>query len=117
MTEAYASRPYEIGLMTEEQSGTKAIRQLKGGQITIPVEFQRRLGIEDDALLQISLSDGELRIKPLGATSPADQADWFRRLYDYFAPVREEAMERRYTDEEINAAIDEAVKAVRRRHA
>lgn len=117
MVEVYALRPFELGMMTEEQSGTKAIRQLKGGQITIPVEFQRRLGIGDDALLQISLSDGELHIKPIGVTNPAGQTDWFHRLYDSFAPVREEAMERDYTDEEINAAIDEAVKAVRRKHA
>ncbi len=40
--------------------------------------------------------------------------EWLRELYDYFAPAREEA--KRYSEEEINADIDEAVKGVRRSH-
>jgi len=42
-----------------------------------------------------------------------DDTDWFERLYDHFAPVRAEAIEKGYTDDEINAWIDEAVAAVR----
>lgn len=38
---------------------------------------------------------------------------WLKELYDYFAPARREALERGYTEEEINLAIDEAVTAVR----
>ena len=36
-----------------------------------------------------------------------------KELYDLFAPVREEAQ--RFSSEEIDATIDEAVKAVRER--
>jgi len=36
-----------------------------------------------------------------------------KELYHYFAPVREEAIAKGYTEEEINAAIDEAVRASR----
>jgi len=38
---------------------------------------------------------------------------WLKELYDYFAPVRQEAEERGYTDEEINQWIDEALAEVR----
>lgn len=88
----------------------RAIRPMHDGQITIPDEFQRELGIGEDSALQLTVVDGELRIRPLGqAVGPA----WVERVYDLFAPVREEAIERGYTEEEINEAIDEAITAVR----
>jgi len=36
---------------------------------------------------------------------------WFKELYDLFAPVRESLKD--YTEEEINDAIDEAVREAR----
>jgi len=44
----------------------------------------------------------------------ADSA-WFKELYDYFAPVRVEAT--RQSEEEIDRAIDAALKAVRKGRA
>ena len=39
---------------------------------------------------------------------------WLRDLYDGFAPIRQEAIDRGFSSEEIDAAIDSAVAAVRR---
>lgn len=103
--------------MEEKESRTRVVRQLRGGQITIPAVFRRTLGIEQDTILQMTLVDGELRIKPLQTPRTAAGSAWFQRLYDYFGPVRAEAEERDYSEEEINSAIGQAVAAVRRRHA
>jgi AbrB family looped-hinge helix DNA binding protein len=98
--------------MSQSGPTTKIIRPLRGGQITIPAAFRRQLGIGDDSLLQVTLDRDELRIKPVRVTEQG--SPWFRELYELFAPVRQEAIEKGYTDEQINAWIDEAVEAVRR---
>lgn len=92
---------------------TRIVRQLRGGQITIPADYRRRLGITDDSLLQMSAEAGELRIKPVRATNQAG-SDWIKDLYDLFAPVRAQAT--KHSEEEVNTAIDKAVQAVRKAH-
>jgi bifunctional DNA-binding transcriptional regulator/antitoxin component of YhaV-PrlF toxin-antitoxin module len=92
---------------------TRIVRQLRGGQITIPADYRRRLGITDDSLLQMSAEEGELRIKPVRVTDQAG-SDWVKELYDLFAPVRAEAG--KSGEQEVNSAIDEAVQAVRKAH-
>ncbi len=47
--------------MKAPKQTTKIVRQLRSGQITIPVEFRRELGIEGEGMLQMTLKDGELR--------------------------------------------------------
>ena len=93
---------------------TKVVRARKKGQITIPDAFRKELGIEEDSLLRVRVEEGELRIRPVEVREATEGSPWLRELYEYFAPVREEADARGYTDEEINAWIDEAVAAVRR---
>ena len=90
---------------------TKTVRQMRRGQVTIPADVRRELGIAPDTLLQMTVADGELRIKPLRVQE--EGSPWFRELYDLFAPVRQEAIDKGYTEEEINAWIDEAVAASR----
>jgi bifunctional DNA-binding transcriptional regulator/antitoxin component of YhaV-PrlF toxin-antitoxin module len=92
---------------------TRIVRQLRGGQITIPADYRRRLGITDDSLLQMSAEAGELRIKPVRVTEQAGY-DWVKELYDLFAPVRTQARDQ--SEEDINAAIDDAVHAVHKGH-
>lgn len=92
---------------------TKIVRSLRNGQITIPSEFREKLGIDPDTLLQMNLIHGELRIKPLKISKePSQGSPWLKEAYDAFADVRKH-MEQ-YSEEEINAAIDQAVKAVRK---
>lgn len=99
----------------KERPMTRIVRPLRSGQFTIPAEFRRRLGISDDTLLQVTLESGELRVKPLRVAETAAGSPWMGQLYDLFAPVRDEAKE--LPEKEIDAAIDRAVAAVRKRHA
>ena len=94
---------------------TKTIRFLRSGQITIPVDFREKLGIDSDTLLQISLMQGEIRLKPVRVSREVPQGSpWLKEAYDGFANVRKH-MEKN-TEQEINDAIDQAVKAVRKSH-
>jgi AbrB family looped-hinge helix DNA binding protein len=89
---------------------TRVVRPLRRGQLTIPAEFRRRLGIADDTLLQLTLQEGKIEITPVVATPAAEMA-WARELYSMFAPVRQEAQE--LEEAEIDALIDEVVDEVR----
>lgn len=97
---------------------TRVVHALRSGQITIPAAFRKRLGITEHSLLQMTLEGDGLRLTPIrmGEGETAGSQPWFQALYDTFAPVRAEAEERGYSEEEINAAIDEAVTAVRAKH-
>lgn len=94
----------------------KIIRPLRSGQITIPADFREELHIDADTLLQISLIQGELRIKPVKAVDTVGGSAWMKDLYKVFAPVRKEAKDKSYTKERIDIAIDRAVKGVRTKH-
>ena len=94
---------------------TRLIRPLRSGQITIPVEFRKKLGIDEKSLLQLTLADGELRIRPVHVAESKESSDWLKQLYERFAPVRAEA--ENMSEEEIDMAIMQAVRAVREEHA
>lgn len=96
---------------------TKFVQPLRSGQITIPIEFRRQLGIGKGTVLQLSLSGGELHIKPLKLADTASGSAWMKDLYEMFAPVRREISKRGYSDKEIDTAVDKAVRAVRKKHA
>jgi hypothetical protein len=51
-------------------------------------------------------------IKPVQTTHTTGSL-WLKELYDYFAPVRQEAITKGYTEAQINDTIDQAVAAVR----
>jgi AbrB family looped-hinge helix DNA binding protein len=93
----------------------KLVRPLRSGQITIPAEIRKELGIEDDTLLQLSITQGELRIKPVDISQRVEGSAWLQELYKQLAPVREELAEK-YSEEEINSTIDQAVEAVRNKN-
>lgn len=90
----------------------KVIWPLRSGQITIPSEFRKALGIARNTPLQLTLTEGELRIKPVQVSERKEGSPWVKKLYQHFAPVRDEAA--KFSEGEINTAIDEAVKAVRK---
>lgn len=95
---------------------TKIVKSLRSGQVTIPADFREKLGIGEDTLLQISLMNGELRIKPVKFTDKTETvgSPWLKEAYDAFSEVRKEMS--KYSEVEINEAIDQAVKAVRKSH-
>jgi len=93
-----------------EATLTQIVRPLRRGQVTIPTEFRRRLGIGDDSLLRLTLRRGVIEIEPVVAM-PAAGNEWARELYRQFGDVRREATE--LSEAEIDARIDEAVAEVR----
>ncbi len=100
--------------MKEGEPATRVVRTLRSGQITIPAEFRKALGIEPDTLLQLTLGQGELRIKPVTVSERPRGSPWLKEAYDAFADVRGHLEQ--HSEEEIDAAIDEAVTAVRASH-
>ena len=101
--------------MQEREPLTRIVRPLRGGQITIPAEFRKRLGLGPDDLLKLTLVEGELRIKPVRVAETGEGSPWLKELYDLFAPVREEAKD--LSEQEIDTAIDQALSAVRKKRA
>ncbi|MGH2363509.1 MAG: AbrB/MazE/SpoVT family DNA-binding domain-containing protein [Chloroflexota bacterium] len=97
--------------MTERDTATRLIRPLRGGQITIPADFRERLGIDSASVLQMSLIQGELRIRPVQVTERAGGSKWLKDLYDELAPVRRETGQS--SEAAIDKAIDDAIAAVR----
>jgi AbrB family looped-hinge helix DNA binding protein len=51
--------------MTQDKSLTKLVRPLPKGQITLPVEFRRRLGINSETILSLTLKGNTIEIVPL----------------------------------------------------
>ncbi len=93
---------------------TRIVRSLRSGQLTIPADFREKLGIDTDTLLQISLMHGELRIKPVKAIAATGGSPWLTEAYEAFADVRKHTEQ--YSEDDINEAIDQALKAVRKTH-
>lgn len=104
-------------MKADERRLTKIIRPLRSGQITIPVEFRKELGITEESLLQVSLEGQELRIRPVEVRETGQGSPWLREVYALFAPTREEIIKAGYTEDEVNAIIDEAIAEVRNQHA
>jgi len=51
-------------------------------------------------------------VKPVKVI-PERGAEWVRELYEMFAPVRSQASEFEFSEDEVNADIDQAVASVR----
>jgi AbrB family looped-hinge helix DNA binding protein len=88
----------------------KIVRQLRNGQITIPKDFRDELGIEPDDLLEVNMIGGILQVRRVKA-SAKEGSPWLLELYNAFAPVRESLSD--LSEQEINDAIDEALREVR----
>jgi AbrB family looped-hinge helix DNA binding protein len=104
----------DVRVMESNTRMTRIVRPLRNGQITIPAEFRRRLGISEESLLRLTLEDGELRLKPVTTAERDSGSPWLRELFAMFELARREAG--RYSEAEVNDAIDAAVKAVRAEH-
>lgn len=91
----------------------RIVRQLRHGQITIPKEFREALGLEPDDLLSVSLSDDRLELQPIHVSAKRTGSPWLRDLYAEFAPWRDALQD--VPEQEIDAAIDDAVREVRGR--
>ena len=93
----------------------KIVKQLRHGQITIPKDLRDALGLQEDDMLSVTLSAGKLEIEPVKVAPKTTGSPWARELYELYAPVRKGLKDA--PEEEINKAIDEAVKEVRSRRS
>ena len=93
----------------------KIIRPLRNGQVTLPAEYRKRLVITADSLLEVELDGDTLHLRVVTVQKNAAGSPWFKELYELFAPQRDAAAA--YTEEEIDEAIDEAVREVRAERA
>lgn len=89
----------------------KTGHMLRGGQVTIPIEFRRELGLEDDSLVEFTLTNGQLSVRPLEAKPKG--SEWLQDVYAAFEPVRREIREKGMTEEEVDSLIEEAFHDVR----
>lgn len=51
--------------MSEAKPLTKLVKPLAKGQITLPIEFRRRLNIDEETILRITLKQDRIEILPL----------------------------------------------------
>jgi len=51
-------------LAEREKLMTKLVRPLSRGQITIPIEFRKKLGIDSNTILSLSLKGNKIEIVP-----------------------------------------------------
>ncbi len=97
-----------------EQQGPKLIRVQEKGQVTLPADVRRKTGLKKGDLVSVTTTEDGVLIKPV-EVKETQGSPWLKELHAYFAPVRAEAEEKGYTEEQIDAAIDDAVVAVRLR--
>lgn len=84
-----------------------------GGSIAIPEEFAAELGIAHGTPVRITRTGNALVIERVPDEELAQGSPWLLDLYEYFAPVREEIIAAGYSEDEVNADIDAAIRAVR----
>lgn len=86
---------------------------LEDGKVTIPEDLLEEWGVADGTPLRVQLHEGTLRLVPLDLEEEARRKHPFVALYEWFAPTREYVEAQGYTEEEIDADIDEAIAEVR----
>lgn len=74
--------------MQADKPLTKLVRPLSKGQITLPIEFRRRLKIDGETILNLTLKDDRIEIVPL-------------------RPMPQEAALREYSPDEIGRFLKE----------
>ena len=86
---------------------TKYVRALRNGQITIPADFRKAAGLDEAAILQVTLDAGEIRIRPHQPEKLETGSDWLRDLYLFFESVRQSVQHR--PERELDLYIDTAL--------
>ena len=61
-----------------DKTKTRYVRPYARGQITIPAEFRKRLGIDENTILQVSLKGSKIEITPFKVVD----SDRLMREYD-----------------------------------
>jgi len=86
------------------------VKVVRNGQITLPKELRKKLGIEEGDLLEIQLDRGGFVIKPKTVIDKELARDRFFKMVD---EIREAVKD--VDPEVIQQEIDEAIRAVRKK--
>src|SRR5439155_20155165 len=78
-------------ILSESMDSRKLVRVQEKGQITLPAEARRRLGLNKGDLVAVEQTADGVLIKPLSVVKRRSGSHWLKQLYDEFAPVRREA--------------------------
>ena len=62
-------------MMTSKKKTTRFVRPLSKGQITIPIEFRRQLGISEETILGVTLREDKIEITPQDSTFVVSKRD------------------------------------------
>ena len=57
--------PHTEGRMARKDTATRLVRLQAKGQLTLPAQFRRRLNVDEDTILRITLRDAGITITPL----------------------------------------------------
>lgn len=62
--------------MQQKQPLTRLVRPLPRGQITLPIEFRRRLRIDETTMLKLSLSGGKIEMTPMRLSEKREMREY-----------------------------------------
>lgn len=93
----------------EDRALTQVIRPLRGGQVCLPGEFRRQLGIDEGTPLLLTLNEDKIEITPVDSESIAEKG-WTRELHAMMKLVRQETqgMDEAEIETLIREALDKA---------
>ena len=94
--------------LKDHERRSRTVRLNASGRITLPRPFREALGLRPGDDVYVTLAGDKLHVS---RARPPVGSPWLKQLYELFAPARESL--RGYTEQEINDAIDEAVREVR----
>jgi AbrB family looped-hinge helix DNA binding protein len=60
-------------LIEQENPMNRIIKPLPRGQITIPIEFRKKLGIDEDTFLNLALKGNKIEITPVTIRESSDE--------------------------------------------
>jgi len=60
-------------LIEQETPINRIIKPLPRGQITIPIEFRKKLGIDEDTFLNLALKGNKIEITPVTIRESSDE--------------------------------------------
>ena len=60
-------------LIEQENPINRIIKPLPRGQITIPIEFRKKLGIDEDTFLNLALKGNRIEITPVTIRESSDE--------------------------------------------
>ena len=62
--------------MARKPTLTRLVRPLPRGQVTLPVEFRRRLKIDETTMLKVSLAHGKIEMVPVRLSEKARMREY-----------------------------------------